>query len=347
MSRILIIDDSPLISDMLRNGLVEHGFQVAQAMNANEGYTKALEYHPDLILLDVQLPDVIGFDLCRVIKNHQDLRHVPIIMVTGTAHSTEEKVKGFQMGIDDFVLKPFDLPELIERVKAVLRRTQAQRPPPVMTPPAVTPQVSAQKGSFSPAPQIQGAAPARRMSWKEFLLAWLSHPVHVKLDHAPAGVVSGFLLVLSTLIVLCMVFSPNSKTVLTLMIAGVVWGILLATLVMGGSILGVSFKWKEGSRMLAMAGMPYLVKWCGALVFTLWTTLSPFYYSAGPALFSSRPSPLLARLDIFELWSFGLLAILLRASPGSSAKKTFILTALVAVIGVGFSFALMRPKTGL
>ena len=88
------------------------------ALDANEGYAKAIEFHPDLILLDVQLPDVAGFDLIRIIKNRDELKHIPIIMITGTHSHTYHKVKAFQAGADDYVLKPFEMPELLERIKA-------------------------------------------------------------------------------------------------------------------------------------------------------------------------------------------------------------------------------------
>src|SRR5258708_15345572 len=127
MSRILVIDDNDLISRMLREGLSEHGYDVRTALDANQGYTEALQNASDLIILDIQLPDVTGFDLCRMIKNKPELRSIPIIMVTGTASSTEDKVKGFQLGIDDYMLKPFEMPELLERVRAVLRRSEGRR----------------------------------------------------------------------------------------------------------------------------------------------------------------------------------------------------------------------------
>src|SRR5713101_2378145 len=98
---------------MLMESLTEHGYEVTIALDGNQGYSEALKHIPDLIILDVQLPDVTGFDLCRVIKNRAELRNVPIIMVTGSASSTEDKVKGFQMGVDDYMLKPFEMPELL------------------------------------------------------------------------------------------------------------------------------------------------------------------------------------------------------------------------------------------
>src|SRR5258705_4549632 len=112
---------------MLAEALSEQGYEVRVALDANQGYTSAIEFMPDLILLDVQLPDVPGSDLIRIIKNRDDLAHIPIIMITGTHNQTDHKVKAFQSGADDYVLKPFEMPELIERIRAVLRRSQPRR----------------------------------------------------------------------------------------------------------------------------------------------------------------------------------------------------------------------------
>src|SRR6185369_6159086 len=139
MSRILVIDDNDLIASMLRDALTEHGYEVFNAMDANQGYSMALKHHPDLIVLDVQLPDVTGFDLCRIIKGNAALRDIPIIMATGTARSTDEKVKGFQMGVDDYLLKPFEIPEFLERVRAVLRRSESKRPSRTVVPETTLP----------------------------------------------------------------------------------------------------------------------------------------------------------------------------------------------------------------
>src|SRR3989442_1103831 len=102
MSRILVIDDNDLIGSMLKEALTEHGYEAKVAMDANSGYATAVNFRPDLMLVDVQLPDVVGFDLVRAMKNREELRAIPIIMITGTANKSEEKVKGFQLGADDY-----------------------------------------------------------------------------------------------------------------------------------------------------------------------------------------------------------------------------------------------------
>src|SRR5688500_4487101 len=120
MAKILVIDDSELVSQLLVDYLSEHGFSVLTAHDANSGYLITRETPPDLILLDVQLPDVTGFEVLRVLRKREETKMIPIIMITGTAHSTAEKVRGFQAGADDYVLKPFELPELLERIKRLL-----------------------------------------------------------------------------------------------------------------------------------------------------------------------------------------------------------------------------------
>ncbi len=132
MSRILVIDDSELVGQLLADSLTEHGFEVEVAHDASTGFKMAMEHPPSLILLDVQLPDVTGFEALKVIRSREPIKHVPVILITGTAHSTAEKVKGFQTGADDYVLKPFEMDELLERMKRLLnpRRTASPIAPP-------------------------------------------------------------------------------------------------------------------------------------------------------------------------------------------------------------------------
>ncbi len=85
MSKILIIDDSDLIGRLLSDTLLEQGYDVRVASDAHRGYETAIEFLPDLMLVDVHLPDLIGFDLIRVLRNAEPLQRVPIILITGAA----------------------------------------------------------------------------------------------------------------------------------------------------------------------------------------------------------------------------------------------------------------------
>ncbi len=320
MSRILVIDDNDLVGKMLQETLHENGYDVRVALDANQGYKEAVQFLPDLIILDVRLPDLTGFDLCRVIKNKSELRNVPIIMITGSARSTEDKVKGFQMGVDDYLLKPFDMPEFLERVRAVLRRSESRRP-------AQVPVLSEENSAASlQAPKSPEPSPI----FQSVLKAWIS-PDNLPAQIFVPGLSLTFLLVALGLCFGALALSSGVEFSLTLTGLSVfgLWGIAVAVLVMAGSIAGVPVSWKEGAGLISLAASPLLLKLTGALITSLWTTLSPFYFSAGPNLFWSGAPGWLARVDAFELWSVFLIWSMVSRWPGSSRRKAWTVTLLV------------------
>ena len=119
--KILIIEDEPEMTELLAFNLEAAGYQVVIAHDGQEGLAAALRHHPDLVLLDVMLPGVSGTDVCRSLRRNRKLAEVPIIFIT--ARNDEiDRVLGFELGADDYVVKPFSVRELLLRVKAVLRR---------------------------------------------------------------------------------------------------------------------------------------------------------------------------------------------------------------------------------
>jgi CheY-like chemotaxis protein len=320
MSRILVIDDNELISRMLNDGLSEHGFEVRTAPDANKGYAEALQFAPDLILLDIQLPDVTGYDLCRMMKNNAELRDVPIIMVTGSARSTEEKVKGFQLGIDDYLLKPFEMPELLERVRAVLRRSEGRRA-----------KKTAASSSARATPKPANSNGPQRLPVAQGILRAILAPSELPSKAFVPGISLVFIFVSLGICYTALALSAGVKSSPALIgISGIgLWGLAVAVLVMGSSIVGISMNWKEGAGLISLAATPLLLKLGGALVTSLWTTLSPFYYSAGLTLFWEDAPRALGRMDAFELWALYLLCSMLRRWPGSSRKKAWTVTLLV------------------
>ena len=118
--RILIIEDEVSISDIVKFNLVKEGYEVETAYDGEEGLRKALGADFDLILLDIMLPHVDGFQVCRKVR---ETSSVPIIMVTAKEEEVD-KVLGLELGADDYLTKPFGMRELIARVKANIRRTQ-------------------------------------------------------------------------------------------------------------------------------------------------------------------------------------------------------------------------------
>jgi len=121
--RILVVDDEERIVRFIRLNLEQDGFQVEEAFNGKSAMDKLRQTLPDLILLDVMLPDIEGFDVLAMIRENHD---VPIIMLTAKTEE-DDRVRGLELGADDYVTKPFSPRELVSRVRAVLRRTESQR----------------------------------------------------------------------------------------------------------------------------------------------------------------------------------------------------------------------------
>ncbi|HEX2178932.1 MAG TPA: response regulator transcription factor [Actinomycetota bacterium] len=119
-ARVLVVDDEPNITDLIATALRYQGFEVSTAAGGREAISKTQSFRPDLILLDVMLPDFDGFEVQRRLVT--DRVKTPVIFLTAR-DQTESKVHGLTMGADDYITKPFSLEELVARVRAVLRRS--------------------------------------------------------------------------------------------------------------------------------------------------------------------------------------------------------------------------------
>jgi len=124
-NRVLVIDDSEPIHKLIEARLTPEGLNVSSELDGERGVERAVAEKPDLILLDIDLPDVDGFEVCRQLKDHPDTKDIPVIFLTGTT-STESKVRGLDLGAVDYVTKPFDQVELRARVRAALRTKRLQ-----------------------------------------------------------------------------------------------------------------------------------------------------------------------------------------------------------------------------
>jgi diguanylate cyclase (GGDEF)-like protein len=121
--RILVIDDEPGIRESVRDYFESKGFAVLVAANGGDGIQLAVDERPDLILLDVELPDMSGYTVSRTIRSTPEIQHTPIIMLT--AHSLEkEELKGFEAGVDDYMSKPFKPSRLLARVETAIGRLE-------------------------------------------------------------------------------------------------------------------------------------------------------------------------------------------------------------------------------
>jgi len=118
---ILIVDDERDLLSVLEFNLKQAGFEILLAASGAEALAQLRRRVPDLVLLDLMLPDLSGTEVCRAIKNDPRTRHVPVMMLTAKGEEVD-KVVGFELGAEDYVTKPFSVRELVLRVKALLRR---------------------------------------------------------------------------------------------------------------------------------------------------------------------------------------------------------------------------------
>src|SRR6185503_18133281 len=119
-AKILIVDDEPIIRDIMEALLLLHGYDLFFATHGLEALDQVAGLNPDLILLDVMMPGMSGLEVCRRLKRDETQRHIPIILVTALS-GVEELSQGIEAGADDFLHKPFDNRELLARVRSMLR----------------------------------------------------------------------------------------------------------------------------------------------------------------------------------------------------------------------------------
>ncbi len=120
-AKILIIEDDRDIVEMLKYNLKDQGYETISALDGNEGLKLTKKEQPDLIILDIMLPFIDGFEVCRTLKKDQMTANIPIIILSAKSQETD-KVVGLELGADDYVTKPFSPRELLARIKTMLRR---------------------------------------------------------------------------------------------------------------------------------------------------------------------------------------------------------------------------------
>lgn len=123
MASILLVEDDPTLSETLRYNLEREGYRVYTAGDGIQALELARREHPDLLLLDVMLPRLDGFSVCRILRQESD---VPILMLTARQDEID-RIAGLELGADDYVSKPFSLGELLARVRAIMRRSDRQQ----------------------------------------------------------------------------------------------------------------------------------------------------------------------------------------------------------------------------
>ena len=125
---ILIAEDDRDLGRLLVFSLQRRGYRARVATDGRAALNAAFEHKPDLILLDLMLPILHGYEVCRLLKSSPVLDHIPVIILTALV-TTEDKVKGFKLGADDYLTKPFAMPELLARMNAPLSRRKRRNAP--------------------------------------------------------------------------------------------------------------------------------------------------------------------------------------------------------------------------
>ena len=124
MSKILVVDDDEAINELIKVNLELSGYDVISAFDGIQGFTLAKQELPDLIILDIMMPDVDGYTVAKRVRENKTTKEIPILMLTAMGQ-LEDKVKGFDIGVDDYLVKPFEMEELKVRVRALLKRINA------------------------------------------------------------------------------------------------------------------------------------------------------------------------------------------------------------------------------
>ena len=128
--KILVVDDEKDIVELLQYNLGKEGYKISTALSGEQCLENVKTELPDLILLDLMLPEIDGLDVCKFLKNNPQTSYIPIIMLTAKGEETDI-VLGLELGADDYITKPFKIRELLARVKAVLRRVKNNISPPL------------------------------------------------------------------------------------------------------------------------------------------------------------------------------------------------------------------------
>lgn len=122
--KILIVEDDEDIIEMISYNLEKEGFSISSVLNGEEAVRQVNAWKPDLVILDLMLPRMNGFEVCKTLRGRDGTSHVPIIMLTAKSQEAD-KIVGLELGADDYVTKPFSPRELVARIKAVLRRSRS------------------------------------------------------------------------------------------------------------------------------------------------------------------------------------------------------------------------------
>ena len=129
MFKILVIDDDNAVRSLLHDALVSSGYDCLLVANAAGGLKACAREKPDLVVVDVQLPDGSGIEVCRKIKADEELRRIPVLIVSGHVSNVESRLEGLEAGAEDYVIKPFSVQEFMARITDILGKAQPRKKP--------------------------------------------------------------------------------------------------------------------------------------------------------------------------------------------------------------------------
>ncbi len=124
--RILVVDDEIYIVHILDFSLGMEGYEVLTALDGEQALEKARAEHPDLIVLDIMMPKLDGYETCKLLKAGDDTKDIPVILLSAKGRNVDQKI-GFEAGADDYITKPFSPRKLVERINAILGQTSSQQ----------------------------------------------------------------------------------------------------------------------------------------------------------------------------------------------------------------------------
>ncbi|HVP38426.1 MAG TPA: response regulator [Candidatus Saccharimonadales bacterium] len=125
--KILVVDDEVYIVHILDFSLGMEGYEVVTALNGEEALAKAAEHRPDLVVLDIMMPKMDGYETCRRLKAEEATRHIPVILLSAKGRNVDQKM-GFDVGADDYITKPFSPRKLVDRINVILTQHRGEMP---------------------------------------------------------------------------------------------------------------------------------------------------------------------------------------------------------------------------
>jgi DNA-binding response OmpR family regulator len=350
---VLIVDDDDALVALIESHLQPMGFTIRAADTGERGLQAIRQRKPDLIILDIGLPDVDGRYFCELLKKDSATRHIPVLICTEEA-APEMGVSGLQMGADDYIGKPFSFDELGERAKALLRRVDIgqQRAREALTVEQVRRPLAAVSAgvAFNPdAPRVAASA-ALQLSPRDLLLkAWKTLEAPDLVFSSPAATGSEAVPIIAAALfgALARLLAPVVSAKVASVLLALAWPPLLWLFFSWSSLFLISLSghkpsWPDMRRVWGLAAAPLALSALLQLLYVLITENAPGDFTSSPLLLTSSAGaakPVLARLNIFAAWAGWLAWRGLKTLPGVSGR-------LAAFLAVGAWLAAFVLEAG-